>query len=129
MAATNFAPAFDTGGGGSVLPTYTRIPMQQRIRQYANEQGMDDTMALLNVLIGAVSGTTALKQRTKVKHNSGSAGDNGGKMQVELQTSINRASTAGDVTALKALVANVRRAPTVYPKDLSGNGGAAFTPG
>ncbi|HSW91803.1 MAG TPA: hypothetical protein VLG09_04105 [Candidatus Saccharimonadales bacterium] len=124
-----FAPGFETGGGGSVLPVGTRKPIQQRYRQWANEFGMEDTTALLNVLIGAVAGTTATKGHTRVKHNSGSAVDNGGKMQVEAPNTINRASTAQDVTDLKALFANVRRAPSPYPRDLSGNGGPAFTPG
>jgi hypothetical protein len=124
-----FAPAFDTGGGGSVLPIGTRIPMQERFRRLANEYGLDETTALLNVTIGAVAGTTATKSRARVKHNSGGAGDNGGKMQTETFTPINRASTAGDVTALKALFAGVRKQPSPYPRDLSGNGGPAFTPG
>lgn len=130
MVATNFAPAFDTGGGMSVLPTYNRIPMQQRYRQYANEFGLDETTALLNVLIGAVAGTTATKSRARVK-GTGAITDIGqsGKIGIETFTPINRASTAADVTALKALFAGVRRAPTVYAKDLSGNGGPAFTPG
>jgi hypothetical protein len=123
-----FAPGFENGGG-SVLPIGTRQPIQQRFRQWANEYGMDSTTALLNVLIGAVAGTTATKGRTRTKHNSGSAADNGGKMQVEAPNSINRASTAQDATDLKAIFANVRRAPTTYPRDLSGNGGPSFTPG
>jgi hypothetical protein len=125
MVATTFAPAFEV----TPFTIGTRIPMQQRYRQYANEFGLDETTALLNVLIGAVAGTTATKSRTRVKPNSGSAADNGGKMGVEVFTPINRASTAADVTALKALFAGVRRAPAAYVRDLSGNGGPAFTPG
>jgi hypothetical protein len=56
------------------------------------------------VLIGAVAGTTATKSRTRVKHNSGSANDQGGKVQLKANSIINRASTAADVTALKALL-------------------------
>jgi hypothetical protein len=61
------------------------------------------------VLIGAVAGTTATKSRTRVKHNSGSANDQGGKVQTEQLTVINRASTAADVTALKALLLGQRK--------------------
>jgi hypothetical protein len=121
-----FAPGFPDNG--NVLPIGTRVPMQQRFRQYANEDGLAITDALLNVLIGAVAGTTATVNKTRVKHNSGSAADQGGKTQTEVYQPINRASAAGDVTALKALFASVRRAPSPYPRDLSGNGGPAFTP-
>lgn len=124
-----FAPAFDTGGGNSILPIGTRIPMQERYRRLANEYGLNVTNALLDALIGAAVGGTATKIRTQVKHNSGSANDQGGKVQTEQLTVINRTTVAGDITTLKGLFTGQRKAPASYPKDLSGNGGPAFTPG
>jgi hypothetical protein len=122
-----FAPVFSENG--NVLPKGTRIPMQERFRKVANEYGLSSTNALLDALIGVAPGATATRPRTQIKHNSGSANDQGGKVQTEVYAPINRATTAADVTALKALFTGVRKAPTAYPRDLSGNGGPAYTPG
>lgn len=125
MPAVMFAPLFE----GNQLPIGNRNPNDQRLRQYANKYGNQATMQLLNQLIGAAAGATASRTRTRVKHASGSANDQGGKVQVETETLINRATTAQDDTNLTALFNLPRRAPNPYVADRSGNGGPAFTPG
>jgi hypothetical protein len=42
-----FAPAFDTGGGGSVLPIGTRIPMQERYRRLLMNLDLDEKLHCL----------------------------------------------------------------------------------
>lgn len=108
-----FAPLFSDLG--NVLPKNTN-PLK-------DSQQAD---ALANVTIGAAAGATATATRARVKHNSSLAADVGGKVLTETINPINRASTAGDVTLLKNKFVK-KNAAFVFPRDLSGNGGPAFT--
>lgn len=74
---------------------------------------------LLATLIGAVAGTTATKTKAQVRAQNGS---DVGSPQIETINLVNRATTAADVTAFKALFARTVF-PTTYAPDLSGNGG------
>lgn len=80
---------------------------------------------IANDTIGAAAGAnTALVTKARVK-----AGNNAvtghGRPAIETETVINRLTTAADVTALKAKV--VKATSLVFPRDLSGNGGGAFS--
>jgi hypothetical protein len=125
MPAVMFAPSFD----GNQLPIGTRNPNEQKLRQYINKYSLQSNGQLIKQLLGTAPGATATRTRGRVKHQSGSAVDQGGKVQIETETLINRATTAQDDTNLTALFDNPRRAPTTYVADRGGNGGPAFTPG
>lgn len=125
MPPVNFAPSFDA----NTLPVGTRNPNLQRLRQYQNKNSNDVEGQLADALLGAAPGATATRTRTRVAHNSGNAGDNGGVVKVETQTLINRATTAADRDNLKAVLKSPRRTVATYPADRSGNGGRSFTPG
>ena len=89
--------------------------------------GASRARALLNTLIGASAGSTATNTAQRVSHpTNGALGDAGlslgGLRTVETATEINRATTAADVTSLKAAI-SLSTAPTTYANDLSGNGG------
>jgi hypothetical protein len=69
--------------------------------------GSRNAGALLNVLLGAAAGTTATYSfsRPAVQTTFSNPSMLGGLRPIETKTTINRASTAADVTALKALFA------------------------
>jgi hypothetical protein len=110
-----FAPLFTENG--SVIPK--------------NTQPLSDSAtvsALAAAAIGATAGSAASATHTRVKNTA----DNAGKQQLETVTHINRNTTAADVTALKAELTRdnkntKKKASFTYAKDLSGNGGPAFT--
>lgn len=82
------------------------------------------TRRLLNALIGATSGGTATETRTRttaVQANN-DAFCYGGIIAVETINLINRATTAADITNLKAVINRVPY-PASYPTDVSGVGG------
>jgi hypothetical protein len=108
-----FAPLFsDTG---NILPKNTN-PL-------TDAQTQD---ALVASTVGAAAGGATATTRARVKHNAGSANDNGGRVTVESIAPINRVSTAADVTAMKSKFTK-KNASLAFPRDLSGNGGPAFT--
>jgi hypothetical protein len=77
---------------------------------------------LLIALTGAASGGTADEHYSRVQavQALNSITTNGGLVPVEVVSQINRATTAGDVTNLKAMFA---RSPVVsFVADVSGNG-------
>jgi hypothetical protein len=108
-----FAPLFSDVG--NVLPKNTQPLTDRQTRD-----------ALIASTVGAAAGGVTLATRARVKHNSGIDGVNAGKVAVESLNPINRVSTAADVTAVKAKT-TLKNASLVFPKDLSGNGGPAFT--
>lgn len=108
-----FAPLFSDLG--NVLPKNTQPLTDRQTRD-----------ALISTTIGAAAGAATAATRARVKHNSGIDGVNAGKVTVESTSPINRNSTAADVTALKAKT-TLKNASLAFPKDLSGNGGPAFT--
>lgn len=105
-----------------------KAPMRAQMKRVVNDHQFKALSALANVLLGAVAGTTATLQSTRIAGTL-TSDVGGGLRRLETQTFINRASTAADVTALKEILFNVRSAPSPYVRDLSGNGGPAFTPG
>jgi hypothetical protein len=106
-------------------PSSFGIGRMFRVKQQRANKG------LLAVLIGAVAGTTATANwgRVKAKSVGSDVAQMGGLVELETAyalgaSSAGRASTAADVTALKAIVAMLSAiAPGSYPADLSGNGG------
>lgn len=106
-----------------------RNPRRNNIRRTMNRDSFRAVTELFDTLIGASAGGTALATHRKVGHVPvvpTEVGALGGARQVEVITSINRVSTAADVTALKEMVFNVRTRPATYARDLSGNGGPSF---
>lgn len=104
-----YAPSF--GDTATNVPVNT-TPLVSRIAKNA----------LIGTTTGAAPGVATTASKTKVKNTP----DNAGKAQLEVQTDINRASTAADVTAIKA--STTKKRPTfAFARDLSGNGGPAFT--
>jgi hypothetical protein len=108
-----FAPLFVENG--SVLPKNTQPLTDRQTRD-----------ALIASTVGAAPGGATLATRARVKNNGSVVGDNGGKTAVETINPINRVSAAADVTALKAKT-TLKNASLAFPRDLSGNGGPAFT--
>lgn len=91
--------------------------------EFLKRSGKSD-LALINVLLGAVAGTTATATYTRVKANANGPSDimqNGGKVTVETKTIISRASTSADVTELLAYMFNLSHNLTRI-NDSSGNG-------
>jgi hypothetical protein len=74
---------------------------------------------LLLTLLGVAPGATATKTKKQVQWQQGSPG---GLIPIETINSVNRPTTAADLTAFQALM--VRQTfPSTYAPDLSGNGG------
>lgn len=106
-----YAPGFD-GASGSVIPKPTN-PLVNRL--VAN--------GLVASTIGAAAGgaTSVTKSRIKAptipkEH----------KPDIEAEALINRNSTAADVTAMKTRFTE-KKPSFAFVRDLSGNGGAAYT--
>lgn len=77
---------------------------------------------LLATLVGAAAGGTATENYSRVQATQAlnSITTNGGLVPIEVVAQINRATTAGDVTSIKAMFA---RTPVVaFVADVSGNG-------
>ena len=103
-----FAPLFD----GAVLPKNT-TPLTSRT--VTNE--------LVDETVGAAAGAAALATRARIPANP--AG-NHGKISPETVTEINRVTTAADVTAVENKFRK-KKPSFAFARDLSGNGGPAFT--
>lgn len=110
-----FAPGFDDSVNKSVLPKNTQ-PLTNRLVNNA----------LVGTTVGAVAGTATVASKTKVKGRTSTAADTFNAGAVESESLINRNSTAGDVTALKSKFTK-KKPSFAMPRDLSGNGGPAFT--
>lgn len=136
-AFTGFSPTLGAGAAnvnatvGVVFSPrdYGRDAMLTRLLRPRG--GPSRARALLNVLIGAAAGPTATDTAQRVAHpTNGAVGDAGlslgGLRARETATEINRATTAADVTALRAAIA-LSRAPVPYVNDISGNGGNNVT--
>lgn len=108
-----YAPLYTENG--SVLPKNTQPLTDRQTRD-----------ALVSTTVGAAAGASTVASRARVKHNSSRSGDNGGQMQIETINPINRNSAAADVTEMKKKF-TLKNAQLVFPRDLSGNGGPAFT--
>jgi hypothetical protein len=104
-----------------------KMPRLNAMRRVVNREGYRATKELFDTLLGSTSGT-ALATHSAIGHVSTTPNggvDQPGMPRVITVTDINRSTTSTDITALKAIAANVSVAP-VYPKDLSGNGGPAL---
>lgn len=112
-------------------PTYTpiqnKIPRRNGIRRLMNRSQWREASELFDTLLGAAVGGAASKTHTRVEAVTPTSGPSGGGLRtVETVTDISRNSTAADLAMLKEMTVNVKTRPS-YPKDLSGNGGPAFT--
>lgn len=101
-----FAPLFD----GAVLP--------KNLTPLTDSETRDE---LLDKTVGAAPGAAALKTRARVQANP-----QGDTQRIETVNVINRNTAAADVTALKSKYKR-KNASLAFPRDLSGNGGPAFT--
>jgi hypothetical protein len=108
-----YAPLFTENG--SILPKNTQPLTDRQTRD-----------ALISTTVGAAAGAATSASRARVKNNGSVVGDNSGKATIETINPINRNSTAADVTALKSKT-TLKNASLAFPRDLSGNGGPAFT--
>lgn len=100
---------------------FTTSSPENRLSIVTRPQGMRKIVELLQTLIGASAGSTALDTYKRVKAAGGPEDTmkNSGVVNVESVEIINRATTAQDVTDLKAIIG--RHITSVYPGDLSGN--------
>lgn len=108
-----FAPLFTENG--SVLPKNTSKMASRLTRE-----------ALVATTVGAVAGTTTTSTKQRIKHNAGNAVFESKPVLEANPQEIARASTAADVTAMKAQLGD-KRPSLAFPADRSGNGGRAFT--
>lgn len=108
-------------------PIQDKIPRRNGIRRLMNRSQWRAASELFDSLIGAASGGTAAKTHTQIQAIVNAPGPIGGGVRtIETVEDINRATTADDITMLKEMTVNVKSRPS-YPKDLSGNGGPAFS--
>lgn len=129
---TGFTATLGTGEANIISPTGGSVAfngMGQSDRAIASEMFTGNNRVirrLINVLTGAVAGTTATETRSRIVavQAMNDALAYGGLQTPETINLINRASTAADVTNLKALV-NRSPVPSFYAADVSGNGGGS----
>lgn len=88
-----YSPVF----GGSFMPP-TAVRSANNRAYFRLSRRTRKVRALYQATIGAAAGGTALSTYSRVKANPS---ENGGKRIIETATTINRATTAGDVTQLK----------------------------
>lgn len=110
-----------------------RSKLEWQIAKLADKQQFREIKTLMTALLGAVAGGTATKTYTRVfgpPNTEGAGpfgqtgvGDLGGLIPMEVVTSINRVTTAADVTYLKSMFNNdmLMRGLSLQ-SDLSGNG-------
>ena len=96
--------------------SWTAIQDQQSFRRiiarmFNLKQNRKDR-ALISTLLGAAAGDTATSTRKRVTH---STTELGGKRTIETETLVNRATTAGDDTALTADYLVYTSQPSTYP--------------
>ncbi|MCA2510533.1 MAG: hypothetical protein IM561_09135 [Microcystis sp. M60BS1] len=115
------------------LPLVNRNPRRNSIKRSMNRESFRVLTALFNALIGAAAGVASgnIQHRrigVTTNLNAGSIqelGMLGGLRQIDVVTDINRNTTAADVTTLKEMVANVKVAPTTYPRPFGANASPA----
>ncbi len=117
----------DSPVAGTYALLVNKNPRRYRIKRSMNRESFRIVTELFDTLIGAAAGGTALATHKRIAAPVDSGvGAFAGLRTIETITDINRATTAADITALKEMVFNVRTRPS-YVKDLSGNGGPAYT--
>jgi hypothetical protein len=104
-----------------------RNNLQMRIAKLFAREGARSDAQIIKALTGAAAGETAAESRKRVVATVATNGyDQGGARAIETVNVINRATTAGDVTAVDAALEQ-KFAPTTYPVDRSGMGGGGKT--
>ena len=127
---TGFTATLGAGDANIISPTGGNVAfdgMSQSDRAIASELFTGNNRVvrrLINALTGAAAGGTATETRTRIVavQANNDANAYGGLQTPETINLINRATTAADVTNLKALV-NRSPVPSSYAADVSGNGG------
>jgi hypothetical protein len=109
-----FAPGFD-GANANVLPKNTQ-PLTNRLVKNG----------LVATTIGAAAGTSTVVSKSRVKHTTAAEPDKFNANKVEAESLINRNSAAADVTEMKKQFTK-KKPSFAFARDLSGNGGPAFT--
>jgi hypothetical protein len=89
------------------------------VKMLRNGGGTIASTRILYTLLGAAVGANAAQTKKQIKWEQGSPG---GLIPVETINIVNRATNASDLAAFQALISRVVQ-PSVYPPDLSGNGG------
>ncbi len=132
--ANVMSPNQPQGGTYSYQTGGARARSAYHVAKFFKQRGMADARGALAVLIGAVAGTTADVHYSRRTGAAGPSlavpgvsgfGDFGGNILLETVYSINRASTAADVTELKkwfsptSLLAAQNLSPTTVGNSLS----------
>lgn len=101
-------------------------PIRNRSKRLVNRKTYRVVSELFDSLIGAASGGAALATHKEIAGIT-PFGGGGGLRTISTVEDINRNTTAADITLLKELVFNVKTRPSPYVRDLSGNGGPAYS--
>lgn len=109
-----YAPGFD-GANANVLPKNTQPLTNRLVRN-----------ALVNTAVGAAAGVSTVVNKTRVRGKTSQEADTFNARAVEAESLINRNSAAADITEMKRVFTK-KKPSFVMPRDLSGNGGPAFT--
>lgn len=113
------------GENHSLITNRTGNPLTSLARTFANRlYGRAAQRELIHALTGAAAGETASashKRVTAVVDRSENV--QGGVRAIETKSHVNRATVAGDATAIKNAIRQSSK-PT-YPVDRAGNGGGA----
>lgn len=83
--------------------------------------------AVVDAVVGAAAGAPVNVSLTRVKHSTNSVARDGGRVVLESESLINRNTTAQDLTNIERDAARRNRASFGFVRDLSGNGGPAYT--
>jgi hypothetical protein len=103
MAASVSGGFWPNNGVTTLNSIETTSAPRRRIAQLLADKSMMDDRALINALLGAAAGSNATKTLSRVQ----AAEDLSGARTIETETLINRNTTAGDVTTLKANLVNL----------------------
>jgi hypothetical protein len=89
------------------------------VKMLRNGGGTIASTRILYTLLGQVVGAVAAQTKKQIRWEQGSPG---GLIPIETINIVNRATNANDLSAFQSLITRVVQ-PSVYPPDLSGNGG------
>jgi hypothetical protein len=128
IAWTGYSPTLGAGaanvGANSGQLQFGNPAIDYRLENTLRRSQMRPFMKVLRALTGAVAGSNATVNRERVKGTP--AKDDpaalGGIVQMELQSVINRNTTAADVTFIQSVLDEIT-APSPYAVDVGGNGG------
>ena len=112
-------PANNAGTTGYIMFNGIQQGDDRIVKMLRNGGGTIAATRILYVLLGQAVGQTAAQTKKQIKWEQGSPG---GLIPVETINIVNRATNANDLAAYQALVSRVVQ-PSVYPADVSGNGG------